>query len=445
MKNTNLKRSMGLIDGVSILVGVIVGSGIFISPIGIVLNVKSAGLSLLIWFICGIICLLGALCYAQLGLMIQKSGGEYSYALELFGEIPAFIIVWTSTIINMPTSNAIMAITFGKYILNTIFPDCQEPSYVSTILAILVVCFITAINCYSVKISTGIQNIFLFTKVAALIGIISVGIYAAATSHVSAESFSFINSDYNLGPMSLAIYSGLFSYSGWNYLNYVTEEIKDPVRNLPLAIIISLIVVTLLYCTVNLAYFVVLSPMEIQNSRAVGVSFIEKLFPKYTWIMTLCVSMSTFGSLNGAILTASRLFFVAARNGHMPIMLSTINISRITPISSLLFVALTSIIMISIGNVNNLINFSIFPITIFYTITVASVIIMKKRKVKSDFKLSIIIPILFLIIAVYLIVVPLITTPIVTLSALFIMLSGIPIYYIALKIKKPKMIVNMIS
>ncbi|OAF71549.1 Inner membrane transport protein YbaT [Intoshia linei] len=266
-----LKRIMGLLDGIAIIMGVIIGSGIFISPKGIVMNVQSVALSLMVWAMCGISTMFGALSYAELGTQINKSGAEYAYILHIFGNCLSFLVLWTSMLIIMPSTQAIIALTFSKYIVETIYHDCTPPSHLVTIFSILVVCFIGAINSYSVKISTSLQKIFLFAKIFALIAIICLGIYSLSLGNVNNIQRGFENSRYDFGSISLALYSGLFSFGGWTYLNYVTEELKEPKKNLPRAIIISMLAVTILYVLVNISYFIVLSPLEIINSNAVGV------------------------------------------------------------------------------------------------------------------------------------------------------------------------------
>lgn len=162
---------------------------------------------------------------------------------------------------------------------------------------------------------------------------------------------------YSPGYISLAFYSGLFSYSGWNYLNFVTEELKDPYRNLPKAICISLPVVTIIYMITNIAYFSVLSPDEILSSDAVAVTFGDKMLGYFAWIMPFAVACSTFGSLNGAIFASSRLFFVGARNGHLPAAISLINVNCLTPVPSLIF--LVSLIL-------NIIFYTLIKLKIMY-------------------------------------------------------------------------------
>lgn len=132
-----LKKEVGLHNAVAIIVGVIVGSGIFISPKGVLLEAGSVGLSLTVWSLCGLVSLIGALCYAELGTCILKSGGDYAYIMESFGHLPAFLYLWVALVIIMPTGNAITALTFANYVLQPLFPDCEAPASAIGFLAAL--------------------------------------------------------------------------------------------------------------------------------------------------------------------------------------------------------------------------------------------------------------------------------------------------------------------
>lgn len=228
------------------------------------------------------------------------------------------------------------------------------------------------INCYSVKWATFVQDAFTLAKVFALTLIICAGLYHLFTGlfllyfmclflclfvyflivvflmksiscffakpgNVSNFDNPWQGSQTSPGFIALSFYSGLFSYSGWTYLNFVTEELKDPYRNLPRAIYISLPTVTIIYALANISYFSVLTRTDILTSSAVAVTFGNRLFGFFSWIMPLSVACSTFGGLNGGIFASSRLYFVGARSGHLPSFLSMINIKYLTPMPSIIF------------------------------------------------------------------------------------------------------------
>ncbi|PIK61826.1 putative large neutral amino acids transporter small subunit 1-like isoform X1 [Apostichopus japonicus] len=171
----------------------------------------------------------------------------------------------------------------------------------------------------NVKWAARVQDIFTVAKVLALIIIIVVGLYNMMfNGRVSSFENMFANTSTDVGSYAVAIYGGLFAYGGWNYLNFVTEELKDPYRNLPRAILISVPMVTVIYVLANIAYFAAMSPAELLASQAVAVTFGINLLGVMAFIMPISVALSTFGGVNGLLLTGSRLYFVGARMGHLP-------------------------------------------------------------------------------------------------------------------------------
>ncbi|KAL1458500.1 hypothetical protein WDU94_008645 [Cyamophila willieti] len=171
-----MKRKITLFGGVSIIVGCIIGSGIFISPTGVLVETESVGLSIVIWTISGILSTIGALCYAELGTCISRSGGDYAYTLVAFGELPAFLRLWMGLLIMRPTTQAIVALTFAQYAMKPFFPNSELPENAVLMLAASCLCVLTAINCMSVSWAMQVQTLFTVAKLIALFGIIAAGI-----------------------------------------------------------------------------------------------------------------------------------------------------------------------------------------------------------------------------------------------------------------------------
>ncbi|XP_030375329.1 Y+L amino acid transporter 2 [Scaptodrosophila lebanonensis] len=429
-----LKQRIGLLDGVAIIVGVIVGAGIFVSPKGVLIHSGSIGQSLIVWVLCGVLSMVGALCYAELGTMIPKSGGDYAYIGTAFGPLPSFLYLWVALLILVPTGNAITALTFAQYLLKPFWPSCEAPIEAVQLLAAAMTCVLTVINCYNVKWVTRVTDIFTGTKVFALLVIVAAGAWYLIGGNTEHWDQPMKGTNTAPGYIALAFYSGLFSYSGWNYLNFVTEELKDPYRNLPRAICISMPVVTIIYVITNVAYFSVLSSDEILSSDAVAVTFGDKLLGVMSWTMPFFVACSTFGSLNGAIFASSRLFFVGARNGHLPAAISLININCLTPVPSLIFLCGLTLALLFIKDIYVLINYVSYVEALFTLISVSGLLWLRHRQPQAErpIRVNLALPIIFLITCLFLVIASCFQSPTEVGVATTIILSGIPVYYLTI-------------
>uniref|UniRef100_A0A8C9VCC0 Solute carrier family 7 member 8a n=1 Tax=Scleropages formosus TaxID=113540 RepID=A0A8C9VCC0_SCLFO len=242
------------------------------------------------------------------------------------------------------------------------------------------------------------------------------------------ESFQ----EYDVGLIALAFLQGSFAYGGWNFLNYVTEELVDPYTNLPRAIFISIPLVTFVYVFANIAYVTAMSPQELLASNAVAVTFGEKLLGVMSWIMPISVALSTFGGVNGSLFTSSRLFFAGAREGHLPSLLAMIHVKRCTPIPALLFTCVSTLLMLCTSDMYTLINYVGFINYLFYGVTVAGQIVLrvKQPEMHRPIKISLVWPVIYLLFWAFLLIFSLYSEPVVCGIGLAIMLTGVPVYFL---------------
>jgi L-type amino acid transporter 8 len=428
--SVGLKPKMTLINGCSVIVGSIIGSGIFVSPTGVLANTGSVNLALIVWTFCGVFSMIGAYCYAELGCMITKTGADYAYIMESFGPFVAFVRLWIEAMIVRPCATAIVALTFAVYVLRPMFLTCEAPDVSVRLLAAALICFLTFVNCQSMKWATRIQDWFTYAKLVALFIIIITGIVQLCRGHT--QNFTFENTETDVTKVALSLYSGLFAYNGWNYLNFVIEELKDPVKNLPKAIYISCILVTVVYVMTNVAFYTTLTTFEVLGSEAVAVTFADRLYGVMSWVIPVFVALSTFGAVNGVLMTSSRLFYAGAREGQMPEILTMIQTDKMTPTPSVIFMGLLSLLYLSSSNINALITYVGFATWLAIGLSVACLPYLrwKQPKLPRPIRVNLFFPFFYIICTIFITVLPMIAKPVETGFGLLIVLTGVPVYFI---------------
>nr|XP_041568849.1 large neutral amino acids transporter small subunit 2-like [Taeniopygia guttata] len=433
-----LKKEIGLLSACGIIVGNIIGSGIFVAPRGVLAHAGAVGPALLIWGLSGAVTALGALCYAELGVALPRPGGDYAYVGHAFGPLVGFLRLWISVLVIYPTNQAVIALTFANYVLQPLFPTCGTPEPALRVLAAACLLVLTWVNCGSVRWATRVQDVFTAGKLLALALIVGAGaaLIARGEHEWLRPSRAFpAGPGPGAGPLFLACLQGSFAYGGWNFLNYVTEELRQPRRNLPLAIGISIPLVTFLYVAANVAYLAALSPREILQSPAVAVTFGERVLGPLAWVMPLAVALSTFGGVNGSLFTCSRLFYAGAREGQLPALLAMIHVRRHTPVPALLLTCVSTLLMLVTGDIDTLINYVGFVNYLWYGVTVAGLLLLRRRepRLPRPIKVPLLCPALYLLFWGALLLFSLWTEPLVCGIGLAVTATGAPVYLLCLR------------
>lgn len=471
-----LPKNLRLVEGVSLIVGMMIGSGIFATP-GLILNyTKSIGATLTVWVGSGLLSLSGSLCYAELGTVVTTNGGEHSYLLEAFGPFLAFLFTWTSITMLKTGSAAIISTVCAQYLCRLFFmsqlsstplqhsnattefllpnstisdPQSDESAaladlatpYLIKLIAVSLMVAVTIINSLSTNFSTRLQDVFTWLKLAAVAIISTSGIVfwiqgkgagplrTIDITKLTGENSWFGETSPGVEEWAFAFYSGLWAYDGWNNLNYVTGELKNPTRDLPLSIFIAMPIVTFSYLFANIAYLLVLPYNVIVKSDAIALDFGHAVFGKVgSIIMPIFVVISTFGALNATVFTTSRLIHSASSQGHLPSMFSRIHPVRRTPMTALFLQFIITTLLILPTDFVSLLNLYSFLAWIFFGLTGIALIVLrvKLKYRRRGYKVYWSTALVFILVCGWLIVVPVIRKPLESLVALaWVMLGAV--------------------
>ncbi|KAL5011282.1 hypothetical protein ScPMuIL_009833 [Solemya velum] len=440
-----LKKQITLLQGVAIIVGVIIGSGIFVSPVGILSRVKSVGLSFVLWVTCGIYNMLCALCYAELGTTMPQSGGEYIYIKEAFGDILGFIGLWINFVLICPVGIAASNLIFSTYLLKPFFPDCEVPEAALQLLAALLICLLIGINCVNVTWATKMSVIITASKLIALAIIIVIGFIYIGKGETEHLQNTFEDSEYDAGDIAIAFYSGFWAYSGWSYLNFLLDEMVNPHRDLPRAILISMTLVIVVYLIANVAYLGVLSPAHMLESPAVAVTFGDRTMGVMAWLMPILIAISVSGTVNGIALGMSRLFYIGAQNGQLPSVLSMINYKHYSPQPSLIIILLMSLAYQFSGDIFFLIEMEGFGFATNLTFVFAGQVYLRYKKpdLPRSIKVPVFLPALLCLVSFAIVALTFYQKPHESVLALIIVMCGLVTYLLCCKWDgKPQFIEN---
>jgi basic amino acid/polyamine antiporter, APA family len=374
---SELPRKLSFFDGAALLVGSVIGSGIFVVPSLIAQRVPEPGLVIGIWIFSGLLVLCGALTLAELGAMLPRSGGLYVYMREAYGRFWAFLYGWTIMLVAIPGSIAALTSAFLLY-LKLFVPMTL---WVEKAVGIGVLLGLALVNTRSAKQGAGVQNLFTMLKVSGLVGLVGL---ALVTRHGDVSHFApLMPGQFSGGVLTavgLSMISTLFAYDGWQFVSLVAGEIRDPQRNIPRSIILGVFIVIVIYVSANLAYIYVLGQPRIATAERVAADAMwEMIGPTGATLITLAILCSTFGAISANVLAGPRVFFAMAQDGLLFPQLATIHPKYETPANAIWALAIWAGLLTLTGGYEHLITMSGFANWIFFTMVVLSVIVLRRK------------------------------------------------------------------
>ena len=470
--NRSLIRGLGLIAAVSVIIGNVIGTGVFLKARVMTCNVGTPGWVLAAWIAAGLLSLAGALTYAELTAMKPQAGGEYVFLRDAYGRVWSFLYGWMQMFVAKPGAQAAAGTAFaiglndffgGNALSSVIFFKTSIlglPIEISMIqvTALMVIIIFTTLNCASVMFSGQIAAALTGVKIA-LILFVSVGAFFWATgdfSHfsmasvggtcegvadsvrVGAPGYSFV------AGFAAAMLGALWGYDGWNNLTFVAGEVKDPNRNIPLAIIGSTVLVILLYLVAQVGYYYVLDPTAIASvskNSSVAKTVVSLFFGGNveTFATGVCVALftvglmlSSLGTLHTSILAGARVPYAMAQDGLMFRALGRLSITGV-PVKALIVQGIWACILALSGSFDTLTDYVIFGSWIFYALVTSSIFLFRRKFPELERPYRAfgypVIPVVFLLAAGWLLVTTLISTPTQSFAGILLIILGLPVYY----------------
>jgi APA family basic amino acid/polyamine antiporter len=466
------RRGLTLFDATMLVVGSMIGSGIFIVSADIARQMNSPGGLIVVWVAAALITVFGALSYGELAAAMPRAGGQYVFLREGLGHIWGFLYGWTLFMVIQTGTIAAVAVAFSRF-LGVFFPAVSPDLFVSfgkvpvpggeielglspqRVVAILVIALLTYVNMRGLREAKWIQNTFTFAKTAALLALVLLGLTIGRNADAVASNFSHFWADTTSGPRAVdflglelvfpalvlafgaAMVGSLFSADAWNNVTFAAAEVHNPRRNLPLALAMGTGLVTLLYVLANFAYLSVLRLSEIQNAPQdrVGTLALQEMFgPVGAYLMAGAILISTFGCINGLILAGARVYYAMARDGLFFQRAGRISPRTHVPVWALGVQGVWTAFLTLTGTYGQLLDYVIFAALIFYALTTVSLFVLRRKRPDLERPYKAfgypVIPGVYLLSAAAIAVILLFAKPEYTFSGLVIVLLGIPVYYL---------------
>jgi APA family basic amino acid/polyamine antiporter len=444
--DAGLIKGLGLLDSTTLVMGSMIGSGIFIVSAGIARQVDSPGLLIVTWMVSAALTIIAALSYGELAAAMPHAGGQYVYLREAFGPLSGFLYGWTLFLVIQSGTIAAVAVAFAKF-AGVFFPSISEENrlgFLSTqqLVAIASIVFLSVLNMRGIRTGAVVQNIFTFVKTAALLGLVVFGLLLGRNEEAVAANFT----DFWRGPsavwdtirlVGVAMVGALFASDAWNNVTFTAGEVRNPRRNLPLSLALGVGIVTMLYLGCNLVYLSVLPLEGIKNAAEdrVATAVVEPMFgPVALQLMAAAIMISTFGCNNGLILSAARVYYAMARDGLFFRKVGTLNSRFHTPAVSLGVQCVWATLLTLSGTYSDLLDYVIFAVLLFYILTITGLFVLRRTRpeMKRPYRAIgyPVLPAVYIAAAGLIEVLLLLYKPSYTWPGLIIVLLGVPVYFL---------------
>ncbi len=422
-----LPRKLGLLDSLSIVVGVTIGGGIFLVPNLVAQQLKSPAAILGVWIFAGIISFFGALACAELGCATPSTGGQYVFLRDAYGPLIGFLCGWSMFLVSRTAQVAWMAVTMALYVSYFV----PLSSLAAKLLGMSAIAAFAFINYRGVRTGAVVQNVFTLAKITGLLLIVG----AAFLWGSRPESSVIAPARFSISNFGVALIACVLAYDGWVQLSFVAGEIRNPQRNIFLALALGSGACIAIYILANLAYLRVLSIPEIAASSHVGATAAERVMgPRGGMLVSFTILLSIIGTLNGCFLTTPRVYFAQARDGLFFRKFSVIQPRYQTPGFAIVAQAAWGVVLLLTGSYETLVDYAMFTLWLSYGLMVAGVIVLRRKRPELPRPYRMwgypITPVLFLAITAWFLVNMLWTRPVPCLAGLALVATGVPVYFL---------------
>jgi basic amino acid/polyamine antiporter, APA family len=455
-KAPDFVKGLGLVSATTLVMGSMIGSGIFIVSADVARQVKSPGLLILCWLIGAALTVIAALSYGELAAAMPHAGGQYVYLREAFGRLWGFLYGWTLFTVIQTGTIAAVAVAFAKY-TGVFLPSISAGNYLlgsgkvglttQQLLAIAVVVLLTIVNTRGIRTGAVVQNVFTFAKVASLLGLVGLGFFLGRNPQAIAANFHDFwgvqgapGASWSWATIALvgsAMVGPLFSSDAWNNVTFTAGEVRDPKRNLPLSLGIGVGTVSILYIACNFIYLSVLTLTQIQTAPEdrVATAVVSAMFgPVATKLMAVAIMISTFGCCNGMIMSGARVYFTMARDNLFFARAGTLDPVHHTPVFALAIQCVWTVLLTLSGQYNDLLDYVIFAVLLFYILTIGGLFRLRRTRPTMSRPYRAVgypvLPALYLLVAGVIEILLLFNKPTFTGRGLILVLLGVPVYFL---------------